>query len=286
MTTTTRPDSGFLPEFQVYEPHRTGLPPLRPYLTELWRRRHFAAELSRATMRAANTRTFFGQVWLVLNPLLLALVYYVLVNILSHRAGGLAFLSHLVAGVFAYYYVSGSIIAGSTSVVGSGALISNISFPRLLMPLSAMRTGFFRFLPTVPVYLVLHAVAGGVWSPKMLLALYFLLMLTLLSAGLAAVFAVLNVYFRDITSFLPYMLRIWLYLSPVVWFAEQVPHRLAPFMRFNPLFSLLGGWTDLIVRADVPPLHVWVMSAIWAVAVFIGGSLFFISREREFVVRL
>ena len=69
-----------IPEVQVYEPHRAGLPPLRPYVTELWRRRHFAAELSRATMRAANTRTFFGQVWLILNPLLLAFVYYVLVK--------------------------------------------------------------------------------------------------------------------------------------------------------------------------------------------------------------
>ncbi len=74
MSTSTQPDSGFLTEYQVYEPHKTGLPPMRPYLTELWRRRHFAAELSRTNMRASNTRTFFGQIWLVINPLLLAFV--------------------------------------------------------------------------------------------------------------------------------------------------------------------------------------------------------------------
>jgi ABC-type polysaccharide/polyol phosphate export permease len=285
MSKTPEADSGFLTEVQVYEPHKVGLPPLRPYFTELWRRRQFAAELSRASMRAANTRTFFGQVWLVLNPLLLAGVYYLFVNILAHRSGS-GYLTHLVAGIFAYYFVSGAISTGAQSVVGSGALISNMAFPRLLMPLSALRTAFFRFLPTLVVYFILHVLAGGVLSWKILLAAYFLGMMTVFAAGLAAVFAALQVYFRDTLSFLPYFLRIWLYLSPVIWFAEDVPHRLAPLMKFNPLYSMLGGWTDLLVRAEVPAFSTWVVAAGWAVASAVLGSLFFISRERDFAVRL
>ncbi len=60
-----------------------GLPPLRPYFRALWQRRVFAAEMSRSGIRAANTNTFFGQVWLVLNPLLLAGVYYLLIDIIA-----------------------------------------------------------------------------------------------------------------------------------------------------------------------------------------------------------
>jgi len=279
-------DSGFLTEFQVYEPHKVGLPPLVPYITELWRRREFAVELSRTNMRAANTRTFFGQIWLVINPLLLACVYYVMVNILSQRANGMTFLDHLVAGIFAYYLVSGCIATGASSVVGSGKLISNMAFPRLLMPLSACRTAFFRFLPTVPVYLVIHLIAGGIWSWKMLLAPFFLATMIVFAAGLAAVLRHLAGLFRDTSSFLPYFLRIWLYLSPVIWYAEDVPAKLAPLMHLNPLFSMLGGWTDLLVRSDIPPLSVWLAAVAWSSVTFVLGSLFFISREREFAVRL
>jgi len=278
--------SGFLNEFQVYEPHRAGLPPLRPYFTELWRRREFAAQLSKSNMRAASTRTFFGQIWLVLNPLLLAGVYYVFVNILARRTDGAAFLTHLVAGIFAYYYVSGAITTGAQSVVGGGSLIANMAFPRLLMPLSAIRTAFNRFLPTVPVYVVIHLVMRQPVSWKMLLAVYFLACMTLFAIGLAAIFATLQVYFRDTLSFLPYFLRIWLYLSPVIWFVEDVPARLAPFMTFNPLYSILGGWSDLLVRSDVPPPGIFLAAAAWAIAAAVIGSLFFISREREFAVRL
>src|SRR6266576_27843 len=61
----------------VYEPHAAGLPPLRPYIRELWRRREFALELSRTRLRAQHFDTVFGQLWMVLNPLLLAGVYFV-----------------------------------------------------------------------------------------------------------------------------------------------------------------------------------------------------------------
>ena len=41
-------------ERHVYEPHRVGLPPLSKYLSELWKRREFAVELSRTTLRAQH----------------------------------------------------------------------------------------------------------------------------------------------------------------------------------------------------------------------------------------
>ncbi|MFV0463355.1 MAG: ABC transporter permease [Nostocoides sp.] len=278
--------SGFLQEVQVYEPHHIGIPPIGPYVRELWSRREFAAELSRAEMRSANTRTFFGQIWLVINPVLLASVYYVLVSILNRNARGMPYLAHLVAGIFAFYYVQGGITTGARSVVGGGALISNIAFPRLLMPLSAIRTSFYRFLPTVPVYFIFHVLAKSPWSWKMLLSIYFLICMTIFSAGLAAIFATLQVYFRDTLSFLPYFLRIWLYLSPVLWFAEDVRASWRPFMVINPLFSILGGWGDLLVRSEMPKLSVFVLAAAWSIGTAVVGFLIFMSRERDFAVRL
>ena len=47
-----------------------------------------------------------------------------------------------------------------------------------------------------------------------------------------------------------------------------------------------GGWTDPLVRAGWPPTAYFVQSAVWAVAAIIIGFLYFISREREFAVRL
>ena len=105
MTATSRPrQAEFEPIYHHYGPHRAGLPPLIPYFREVWHRRAFAAEMSKATMRGANTSTFFGQAWLVLNPLLLAAVYYILVTIIRRQSDP-AFFAHLTLGIFAFQLV-------------------------------------------------------------------------------------------------------------------------------------------------------------------------------------
>jgi teichoic acid transport system permease protein len=272
-------------ELHVYEPHRAGLPKLVPYFRDLWSRRAFAAEFSKSGIRAANTQTVFGQLWLVLNPLLLALVYYILVNILADR-GGMDYLAHLTGGLFLYFFVTGSMTTGAASVTGGGKLIMNMNFPRLLMPFAAVRTAFFRFLPTLPVFLVIRLLSGAPWTPAVLLSVVFLGFAVLFSMGLAAALAALQVYFRDTTSFLPYFTRIWLYLSPILWFAEDAPEQFEDFMVLNPLFSIIGGWVDLALRNQIPSAEIWIAAILWSVAAFVGGSLFFMSRERDFAVRL
>jgi teichoic acid transport system permease protein len=289
MTAPSRGYQQFEPVYHHYGPHKAGLPPLVPYFRELWRRRTFAAELSKASMRGANTTTFFGQAWLIINPLLLAAVYYLLVTIIRGQHEPSLF-THLTLGLFAFNIVATSVTTGANSVVSSGKLLINTAFPRLLMPLAAVRTSFFRFLPTVPVYLVFHLILlPGVWHPRMILALYFLGALVVFSMGLAAFFAALQVYFRDTSNFLPYFVRIWMYLSPVLWLPEAIarlPREVLTIIKINPMYSMLGGYTELIQEGTIPDLYMWLNSAAWAFGVAAIGFLFFISREREFAVRL
>src|SRR4051794_3724131 len=146
----------FTSERRVYEPHKIGLPPLVPYIRELWRRREFAREMARTELRSQHFNTVFGQLWLVLNPFLLAGVYFVLVDILRRGDRPAGFFAHLMAGIFAYYFVSQSLQQGVKSVVSGGRLILNTAFPRALLPLSSVLTAFLRFLPTVVIYIPVH----------------------------------------------------------------------------------------------------------------------------------
>ena len=280
----------FEPVYHHYGPHRAGLPPLIPYYRELWHRRAFATEMSKAVMRGSNTSTFFGQLWLILNPLLLAGVYYLLVTVIRGEHDP-AFFTHLCLNLFAFNLVSTAITSGATSVTSSGKLLMNTPFPRLLIPLSAVRTAFFRFLPTVPVYFIFHVIfLTSVWHPKMLLALYFLGTMVLFGMGCAAFFATLQVYFRDTSSFLPFFVRMWLYLSPVLWTPERIENIASPtlltLIKLNPMYSMLGGYTELLQGPGFPPLYMWLTALAWSLVIAALGFLFFMSREREFTVRL
>ena len=127
-----------------------------------------------------------------------------------------AFFAHLTLGIFAFQLVGTSVTSGATSVTSSWELLLNTPFPRLPFPLSAVRTAFFRFLPTVPVHFVFHAIfLPHVWSAKILLSMYFLATMIVVGMGLPSFFAALQVYFRDTSIFLPFFVRIWMYQRPI-----------------------------------------------------------------------
>jgi teichoic acid transport system permease protein len=279
-------DDEFTGERHVYEPHAAGLPPLRSYVRELWRRREFALELSRTRLRAQHFDTTFGQLWLILNPLLLAGVYFVLVDIIRPSSRGLDFFAHLMAGLFAYYFVSNSLREAVKSVVKGGRLILNTAFPRALLPLSSVITAFMRFIPTVIVYLPVHVIAGLPFGFHMLWILPIVMLLTVLAAGLSMFVAAAQVYFRDLSSFLPYILRVWLYVCPVLYYANEVPARYKWLLDVNPLAPLLTAWSDVLNAGHAPSAGSLALGAAWAFALFVAGGLFFTSREREFAVRL
>jgi ABC-type polysaccharide/polyol phosphate export permease len=281
-----RDESEFTSERHVYEPHRVGLPPLLPYVRELWRRREFAYELSRTTLRSQNFDTLFGKLWLVLNPLLLSAVYFVLIDIVRGGRSGPGFLAHLVAGVFAYHYVSGALRLAVRSVTSGGKLIMNSAFPRALLPLSAVVTAFKEFLPTAVIYVPIHLASGLPVGPQLLWIIPLTAILTALAAGFSMLVAALQVYFRDLKSLLPYVLRVWLYASPVLYFTSTVPPRYHWLLVANPLASTLSAWSDVLYSGHAPTTWSLVVGVTWAVVVLVGGGLFFISRERDFAVRI
>jgi ABC-type polysaccharide/polyol phosphate export permease len=279
-------DDVFTPEVQVHEPHRIGLPPIFQYVRGVWRRREFAYEMSRTTLRAQHFETVFGQLWMVLNPLLLTLVYFLLVDILRHGHHGPAFFAHLMACIFAYNFFSTSVTQGVKSVVNSGRLVLNTAFPRILLPLSAVLTGFLRFLPTIVIYAIVHAVAGLPIGPDLLWVIPIFALLVVFATGVTMLVAAAQVYFRDVSSFLPYVLRIWMYGTPILYFYHEIPGNLHYLIDANPLTPIFASWSRVIDLGLPPTPKFLLWSAGWAVAALVVGGLFFISREREFAVRL
>jgi teichoic acid transport system permease protein len=273
-------------ERHVYEPHRIGVPPLWPYLRTAWRRREFAVELARTTLRRQHYNTVFGQLWLIINPLLLVFAYFVLVGIIRGDQRGPVFLLHLMAALFAFRFVAASVTQGARSVVGGGRLILNIAFPRTLLPLAAVITAFMRFLPMLAVYAVAHVIVGLPFGLHLFWAIPIVALLVVFASGMTMLLAAAQVYFRDLRSFLPFSTRLWLYASPILYYAEDVPEKFTAIMAANPLYPMLASWSDVLNKGEGPNATFLAAGLAWAAGAFVVGSLFFISREREFAVRL
>jgi len=287
-------------QIQVFEPHKASLPPLRPYFRELWRRRRFALELSRFTDKAEYLDSPLGSVWLVLNPLMLAFVYYLLVSLLAGartgRSNGTGFgtLAHILIGLFTWYFAQNCMTMGAASVTSGGRLILNQAFPRALLPLSSVVSAFRQFIPTLPVYVVIYLIGStldkkshlGGMSWHTLWELPIIVLVGLSGLGLGLLFATLNVYFRDTSKILAYGGRIWLYLSPVLWLPESLHGWHRVLLWGNPLGPVLAMTTTIWIEGRPPSMAQVLASVGWALGLLLVGGYFFISRERDFAVRV
>ena len=254
-------------------------------MRQLYSRRQFMAAFARSELRRQNYGSAFGQIWLILNPLLLSAVYFLLIVIISGHANKARY-GHLTATLFIFYMVTDAIIVGAKSITSGGRLVLNSAFPRLMLPISAAVVSLFKFLPTLFVLLFFHALLGLPFSWAMLCAIPVIAIFFFFAMGCAIFFACVNVYFRDAQNFIPYLTRTLLYLSPVLYEASALKSNLNFLKTVNPMYPLLDMWSTIMVHAQLPSLHELYQGLLWTVLVILVSTYIFLSREREFAVRI
>jgi ABC-type polysaccharide/polyol phosphate export permease len=145
---------------------------------------------------------------------------------------------------------------------------------------------FLRFLPTVVIYVPVHLVFGRPVGPQLLWVVPLTALMVVMASGFAMIVAAVQVYFRDLANFVPYVLRVGMFLSPVLYLPADVPGGYKLLLDINPLGQLLTAWSQVLYSGHAPGWHSLAIAAAWAVGAFFVGALFFMSREREFAVRI
>lgn len=281
-----------------------GLPPVSDYVKSVWGRREFAVNLAAGQLRAQNFDTLLGNLWHLLNPLLLVGVYYLMFGvILDFSRGTPNFVGFLAVGIFVYTFLQKSIISGATSIVGNVGLIRSLQFPRAILPVSNVLKEVMAFGSTVVVMMLtiilteIQACSGSD-TPSICSAFQipisitwlvfipiFALML-LFVQGAAFMTARLTDHIRDTTNLLPYIFRIGFYLSGVLYSVDRFVQEewVKQLFIANPFFAYIT-----LVRHYLMPTYVgsdvnelWISGALWAVGAFIGGLLFFRAREKRY----
>lgn len=260
-------------------------PGLGAYLKETWQRRDFAVAIAGGELRGQHMDSVLGSLWHVLNPLLLAGVYYLVFGVLLDISRGVEnYPAFIVIGVFVFHFSQKTIITGAGAVVSNEGLIRSIRFPRAILPLATVVGHSFAFIPAIAVMLAIVLATGEPARPSWLLLAPILALQSVFNLGAALIVARLTDLFRDIENVLPYVFRLAFYGSGVLYAPSRFvddPAVLA-FFDLNPFFvfvSLARG--PLLGEMAIDPLHVAV-GVGWTLVLLIGGFAFFRAGEDRY----
>ena len=257
--------------------HMAQLSAGRTYAKELWSRREFAWYMAIGNLRSRSASTTLGLVWWVINPLLMGAVYFVVFGLILNFVRDIAY---LLSGIFVFYYASTSTTTGANVITQNTRLLVNLQFPRLVLPFAAVTEAGIGFLTSIPALFLVVGLTQGIWPTATFWWLFpvAFLLLSLFNLGSATLMARLTVPYRDVTNLVPHLLRIWFYLSPILYTMDKVAD-LPPWAQalygLNPMVPFLAVFRAALlgyplVPGDLAAAAAWsVVLATVSVAAFI-----------------
>ncbi|MGD9957902.1 ABC transporter permease [Nocardioides sp.] len=262
-----------------------GRPPLLQYAKQIWERRHFALSLARAKAYTQNQGGYLGQAWVVLTPVLWAVLYYMVFGVLLKRVSDDIedYATFLVVGIFTIRYLSGTLSHAATSLDKSNNLITSLQFPRALIPISSALSDLFQFLPAV---VVLFAVALANGEPLRLHLLLFLpaLVLTFLFAtGVAFLAARMVAMVADLGQLIPFFNRALFYTSGVFFSLDRYGDGwVGDVMKHQPFAIYLELNRSALVEEIPIDVATWAWGIFWALLTLGVGFVYFWRAEARY----
>ena len=269
----------------VIEPARGWI---RLGLRELWQYRELLYFLTWKDVLIRYKQAVLGVAWAVLQPVLTMVVFTLVFNRLLGAGTGAYDVPYEVfvyAGLLPWQLFAGSLQRSGTSLVGNAQLITKVYFPRLVIPSSAVLAGLPDFLISSAVLAVLMAIyqVAPTWHVVFLPLLVLLAMVTAL--GVALWLSALNVLYRDVQYIIPFMIQLWMFLTPVMYSLDQVkeklPGQLQILFYLNPMTGVVGGFRWALFGDEPPSQLLWVSVAA-VLVVLVGGLYYFRRMERVF----
>jgi ABC-type polysaccharide/polyol phosphate export permease len=241
----------------------------------IWRYRELIRVLVARNIKVKYQRSALGLLWTLLNPLLMLLI---LMAVFTHivRIPIPAYWAFLLSGYFVFHCVSQIMTASSLVYLEHATMVRSIAFPVEAPVVAATLSRLFEFLIEIGLTLLLIILFrhGGIPFSFILIPWLLLLML-LLTLGLAMPVAALSVFYYDVRHMLPAFLAALFYISPVFYSIDLVPEMLRPIYYINPIAYLLTIFHIVLYDGVLPSFLLLAGAPAVLVATFLVGYALF-----------
>ena len=254
-------------------------------LRELWKYRELLYFLTWRTILVRYKQAVIGVAWAALNPLLTMVIFTVVFNMIlgvKSPSSQVPYPVFSYSGLLPWNFFAGALTLSGMSLVGNANLLTKVYFPRLVIPISAVLAGLVDFGISFLVLLGLMAAYGiaPTWHIVFLPVFVALAFVTALAVSLWL--SALNVLYRDVQYVIPFLVQLWMFVSPVIYPISKIPAGpLRTAFVLNPMTGVIGGFRWALLGQQFPGGYVWISLAVIGV-LFITGLFYFKRIESVF----
>lgn len=214
-------------------------------------------------------QSFVGFFWAFIMPFL-SLGTFILLNnsgVFSVGDINVPYPVYALIGITYWQIFAIGISSCVNSLTNAGSMITKINFSKKSLVIASIGKPIVIFLIQCLLIIALLALYRIIPSRGALLAPLVLIPLILFVTGLGFTLSLFNSFVKDIGNGLPVITTFLMFLTPVLY-AKPTTGTLAHITKFNPLFYLISGARDLILKGTISEVKGFIISICISIIIF------------------
>lgn len=228
-------------------------------------------------------QTLLGVFWVILQPLITALLFTVVFGRWLHvESNGAPYMLFAFCGLIPWLVFSQSVQRASTSLVNESNLVQKVYFPRIFLPLAGTLGVFLDYLFALATLAVLIAYFQFPLSWKICFLPLGTVIVFALSASFNILLSSLSAHYRDFKHIIPFFLQFWMYASPLAYAITAIPAKWQWVFALNPLTGTIEFFRWFLLDQQTFPFFPFTVAC--SVTLVLLGSSLIIFRKLEWTV--
>jgi ABC-type polysaccharide/polyol phosphate export permease len=235
-------------------------------LLDLWANRRLAHALVIANEKSTFHRMFLGLLWKYIEPAFFILTYYIFVMVLRGSSAGshVSIIAVIISGLTIFTWIQKTLIGSCSIMLSYQGLATTTTIPLVCLIGAEFYQNTRSSEPLLIMTLIIIGFSFRGFDAYIFGLPFILLLLGFCLLPLCIIAAYLGAYFRDMPRVFGLVMRVAVFLSPVLFEMPSVPGKLHTLFWLNPITFFIEASRDVLWRSALPNL--------WAtVAVLIAG---------------
>ena len=241
--------------------------------------------LLKRDLRTRFAGSALGSFWFFLQPFLNFVVYAAVFGTLfkfhvSFKGKTIDFLPFFLAGFWPWMAFQEGLARCSNVLAEYAHILKKVHFKlEFLVPVAIASPQVYIFLGFLGLifFLILgydYRLTNFTYSFLFFLPLFIQLSLSL---GLGLLIAIFGAYIRDIPNWLPAILNLWFFATPIFYSSDQIPKHFLWVLKLNPMVPILASYREIFFSNCLSPRNLIALSKVLLFSIlliFLGLFLF------------
>lgn len=252
-------------------------------LNELWEYRELLYFLIWRDIKVRYKQTVLGAGWAIIQPFSTMVVFSLFFGKLGNiPSDGIPYPIFSYAALVPWTFFANGLSQSANSLVGNANMIKKIYFPRLTVPIATVLSGGVDFCLAFVVLLGMMLFYGITPTANIVWLPLFLGVALMASLGAGLWLSAMNVQFRDVRYMVPFVVQLWLFITPIAYPSSLLSEPWRTLYGLNPMAGVVEGFRWSLLGTETAPGPITLVSALVSLGLLVSGTFYFRRMEKTF----